>query len=104
MSVFINVLEGKYDAQLLWPFTGEVAVTLLNQLEDRHHHTQIIKFTTLNDMGVGKNLGKLRFIHHYDLVHHRYENIHYLKNDTLYFEVSIRVAYLKPWLECTIED
>ncbi len=42
VSVYALVIEGKYDAELNWPFLGKVTVELLNQLEDKNHHSSAI--------------------------------------------------------------
>jgi hypothetical protein len=39
VSVYYCLLEGEHDAELKWPFIGEVMFTLLNQLEDGNHYT-----------------------------------------------------------------
>ena len=36
--------DGPNDSTLKWPFDGRVTVTLLNQVEDRHHRTRTISF------------------------------------------------------------
>ena len=91
MSVFVHILKGKYDAGLKSPFVGEVAVTLLNQVEDKDHCTKTLKFASsakkyalaLFNFPVGK----------------------YLKDDTWYFRVSVDTANHdhKPWLECRLK-
>ena len=43
LSVYAPVVKGPYDAELKWPFTGEVTFTLLNQLEDENHWTSYFK-------------------------------------------------------------
>ena len=35
-------MKGKHDCDLQWPFPATVTVNLLNQLEDRHHHSASI--------------------------------------------------------------
>ena len=44
MSVYATILEGEYNAELKWPFVGEVTVT---QCELRHEplHNEDIPFT-----------------------------------------------------------
>ncbi len=39
MSVFLYVIEGEYYDELNWPFVVNVDIKLLNQLEDRDHHS-----------------------------------------------------------------
>ena len=105
VSVFAYLMKGDNDDSLTWPFTGIVTVALLNQLEDKNHHTETITFpahnvvskrVTKGERGVG--LGHHEFMAHSDLQ----EN--YLVDDTLFFRVSVDVHNYKPWLECTSTD
>jgi TNF receptor-associated factor 4 len=82
-------------------FVGTVTITLLNQLEDNNHHTIKINFTTTNPHD---NLGYSEFIAHSELHHDPLKNTQYLKDNTLYFSVSVQAADRKPWLECTPES
>ena len=43
ISCFVQLMPGKNDDTLEWPFRGDVAVVLLNQLEDRNHYEHIFK-------------------------------------------------------------
>ena len=45
VSVFAHVIKGQYDAELNWPFVGKVTFKLLNQLEDKNHHSITMRFT-----------------------------------------------------------
>ena len=69
MSLFVSILEGEYDAELKWPFVGEVTVTLLNQLQDVNHHTKVIRFNAINDRHAGESWGFPTFIAHSALAH-----------------------------------
>ena len=101
-SVFARILGGKYDAALKWPFIGDVKITLLNQLEDKNHYTKTTTFTTADNMRVlSPARGYPNFIPHSSLAHNKPKNMQYLKDDTLYFRVSVKVAEDKPWLHCT---
>ena len=98
VSVYVLILEGKFDKGLKWPFVGEVTVTLLNQLEDKNHYTGTI---ALEDARVGWTWGFQKYIPHSALAHDAGKNTQYLKDDTLYFRMSVKVADYKPWLECS---
>ena len=98
VSVYGLILEGKFDKGLKWPFAGEVTVTLLNQLEDKNHYTLTF---ALRDACVGKPLGIKKCFPHSALAHDPVKNTQYLKDDTLYFRVSVEVSDHKPWLECS---
>ena len=98
VSVFASVLGGVNDAELKWPFIGEVKITLLNQLEDKNHHTDSILFT----LAQRAPMGKLEFIHHSALAHNPAKNTQYLKDDSLYFRVSVEAENHKSWLQCIV--
>ena len=51
VSVFVYLMKGKNDDNLPWPFTGEITITLLNQLEDENHHTRTISLLQDNKAG-----------------------------------------------------
>ena len=95
VTVFVEILKGKYDAELKWPFTGEVTFTLLNQLEDKSHHTDTMTLFADYNTHIGSTRGK-DLIQHSELT--QSANTQYLKDDTLYFRLSVEVANLKPWL------
>ena len=100
VSVYAKLLEGAYDASLSWPFMGTVTFTLLNQLADDNHHSHIFEFTTKYNANVGSNWGYGQFISHSALSHDPVKNTQYLKNDTLYFRVTVKANNHKPWLVC----
>ena len=39
VSVFTCLMRGEFDSHLKWPFRGTVTIQLVNQLEDKEHHT-----------------------------------------------------------------
>ena len=95
----VEIVKGKHDAELKWPFAGVVTVTLLNQLKDEKHTEHIIKS---NELVVG-SYGLDMFISHAQLAFSPSQNTQYLKDDTLYFRVSVDVADHKPWLDCILK-
>ena len=101
VSVYAVILEGEYDAELKWPFVGEVTITLLNQLEDENHHTKVGHFYAVHNHRVGSSYGHPKFTPHSGLSQNPAisKNTQYLQNDTLYFRVSLEVSDHKPWLE-----
>ena len=109
VSVFVYLMRGRNDDTLPWPFTGEVTITLLNQLEDENHHTHIISFP-LDSEAYGRRVvdgemaptgyGLSKFISH---AYGATRNRQYLKDDSLYFQVKVEAAKpVKPWLKCTV--
>ena len=101
VSVHTRLLEGAYDASLSWPFMGTVTFTLLNQLADDNHHSWPLEYETSDNANVGSTWGKPQFISQSALSHDPVKNTQYLKNDTLYFRVTVTVGSHKPWLICT---
>ena len=106
VSVFTHLMKGDNDDSLTWPFTGEVTVEILNQLEDNNHDKATVSFLVDEDASKrvvdgerGTGWGRSQFISHADLDYQPDKNCQYLLNDTLVFQVSVRVN--KPWLVCT---
>ena len=102
-------MSGEYDNILEWPFQGEVTIELLNQLEDENHHKLVVCFNEstpqmYTNKVVGKRYGRgwgyLQYISHSQLGYNSTLNCQYLKDDTLYFRVSVKVTskQSKPWL------
>ena len=104
MSVYACLLKGENDDKLSWPFVGEVTITLLNQLEDKNHFSKTLNVTVEQPVGGNGNCcGFIEFIPHSELGYNQEKNTQYLKDDTLYFRISVKVASHKPWLECGVE-
>ena len=101
VSVFSELLVGRYDDQLHWPFLGTVTFELLNQLADDKHHSRAVTYGVDADMHVGSSKGFPKFLPHSSLSHDPATNTQYLLDNTLYFRVSVKVANHKPWLICT---
>ena len=99
VSVLANFLDGRYDADLKWPFIGRITFTLLNQLEDNNHHQRSIKTTAQDSLQPGRDCGCPTFISHSMLHMPSSKNTKYLKDDTLYFRMSVEVSDHKLWLE-----
>ena len=101
VSVFTELLKGRYDDQLHWPFLGTVTYEVLNQLADDKHYSRVCIYVADADMQVGSCRGFTKFFPHSSLCHDPATNTQYLLDDTLYFRVSVTVANHKPWLVCT---
>ena len=69
---------------------GTVTITLLNQLIDEQHYTK-----------TGRDFPT--FIPHTMLDYNPGRKTHYLKDDTLYFRVTVDIPNHKPWLECRVK-
>ena len=104
------IMKGDNDKSLTWPFTGSIAIELLNQLEDRNHHSMMVQFRAdcTSSMRVTRGdrqeaMGKAKFISHSDLEYNPAKNCQYLVRNVLIFRASVIVpSYIyKPWLECS---
>ena len=109
VSVVAYLMKGDNDDSLTWPFTGSVTIELLNQLEDKNHHTYTLGPFPADDDEVsgrvvegerGTGLGEQQFIPHTKLDYNSDKNCRYHKDDTLTFRVSVDVP--KSWLTCTV--
>ena len=108
ISCYTRLLPGEYDDALEWPFRGEVIVELLNQAEDKNHKKHTIKYNKLTLVGSkervaqggrGGGWGCPEFIPHSELDYNSNTNCHYLKDDCLYFRVTVHASSkTKPWL------
>ena len=108
ISVYAYLMRGRNDDNLPWPFTGEVTITLLNQLEDINHYTQTVGFPHASDASrrvvtsdeASDGYGIPKFISHDKLAAKNYQ---YLKDDCLFFRIEVQAAKpVKPWLTCTV--
>ena len=109
VSVFAMLLKGRKNAKLKSQFIGEVTFTLLNQLEDKNHHQTTLTLTAAHNTRVGDNWGNVKFIPHSELDFDAVNNTQYLKDDSLYFRMSVDNLYFKtsdkstadhkPWLQ-----
>jgi TNF receptor-associated factor 4 len=108
VSCYIYLMSGEYDDILEWPFHGKVTIQLLNQLKDKNHHKMVVHFVSSTPLEcksrvfggkLAEGWGKPRFISHSQLDVNPSLNCQYLKDDTLYFRVSVEVTSItKPWL------
>jgi TNF receptor-associated factor 4 len=109
MLMVMVMMSGEYDDILEWPFHGEVTIELLNQLEDENHHKKVVLFNESTSQQsksrvIGQECatngrGYPQFISHSQLDVNPSLNCQYLKDDTLYFRVSVEVtSNTKPWL------
>lgn len=102
VSIFASFLQGQYDSEMNWPFAGSITVQLLNQLADENHYTRRINpKVQQRDVDKAGTLprGCAKYIGHSELYHDSVKKTQYLKEDTLYFKVSVQEADPKPWLE-----
>ena len=104
ISMYVSIMEGDNDDNLNWPFVGTVKFELLNQLEDKNHHQMTLPLDEEDNARTNDECwGLPEFISHSELSCNPVKKIQYLKDDTLYFRVSVEVCGHKPWLECTLK-
>ncbi|XP_011405866.1 PREDICTED: TNF receptor-associated factor 5-like [Amphimedon queenslandica] len=108
ISCFVHLLSGDYDDTLEWPFKGEVSLELLNQMEDKCHEKELLRFSEgtpvqyrqrVRGKEIGRGGGLQEFIPHSELGLKPTQDCQYLKDDSLYFRVSVKVtSKTRPWL------
>ena len=107
VSVFAHLMKGENDNHLPWPFTGTVTIELLNQLEDNNHYSIDITFPpddeanqrVMNDGIPTEAWGCEQYISFIELGYDAAENCQYLKDDCLYFSISVdAMKSPKTWL------
>ena len=101
--MYLQALEGDNDDKLSWPFEGRVNFSLLNQLENANHYHGAMCITAEHELLIDAEPKGTDFFHHSVLRHDPVKNIQYLKDDTLYFRVSVEPVNHKSWLECTAD-
>ena len=107
ISVFVYLMQGENDDLLPWPFTGTVTYELLNQLENKNHHSLSTMFPqedkasqrVVNRETSSNGYGHPRYIAHSKLGYNKTKNCQFLKDDCLYFRISVDAeSSSKPWL------
>ena len=103
LAISVGLVEGESDAELSWPFTGEITFTLLKQRWEYFHYSKLFSVTAdLSAKQGGARFGICKFISHEEICRGDSDkNIRYLENDTLYFRVIVKESS-KPWLVCII--
>ena len=106
LSVFISLMSGENDDNLVWPLRATFTVTLLNQIRDKNHKSAVITIDEkLNWCKISGNspvppaYGIKKFATFSELNLDEAKLCQYLKDDTLYFRVvSDASQSCKPWL------
>ena len=93
VSVYAYLMRGDNDNNLKWPFKCTIKVSLLNQLEDKQHHTKPLWsserfFARVTEQERRVFCGHHHFITHQNLEHDSDKNCQYLRNNTLFFNVN----------------
>ncbi len=99
VSWFIFLMRGEFDNHLKWPFRGTVTITLLNQRQDKNHHTETFPFDDQSKYAARVTSGEradggrgiYQFIPLSKLGYKPATNCQYLVNDCLYFQVKVEL-------------
>lgn len=112
VSVFVNLMSGENDDNLVWPLRATFTVTLLNQIRDKNHLSHVLKIDDNIEIDQKKHWcrvsgnsrapggqGFLKFTALSELNTDEAKQCQYLKDDTLYFRIESDVSQCcKPWL------
>lgn len=108
LSRYVYFTAGRYDDTLTCPFASEICIELLNQLEDKNHTVRVLNFHNASPTAKQKPInstgttgwGYPQFIVKNELSFNSSLNRQYLKDDTLYFRVSVirNPPSSTPWL------
>eukprot|EP00731_Ephydatia_muelleri_P006718 Em0003g966a len=94
LSVFMKLMSGDNDDNLVWPLRATFTVTLLNQIRDKNHKSEVFTIDEkLNWCKISGNStgppghGNKMFATFSELNLNEAKQCQYLKDDTLYFRV-----------------
>ena len=99
VSVFSFLMQGEYDDELEWPYSGTIDIHLVNQLQDQNHHKASLSFEYSDDFIGLKRVtglhraeracgGRHEFIAHTALDLSHEQNTQYLKDNELHFAIT----------------
>lgn len=106
-SVIAEIYREKFNRTLEWPFRGRIIIELLNQLDDDdHYEVTLKKYYRVPSEPTNEEVFwcHKKFISHSSISDSPPYGVRYIKDDTLYFRVTVITAAglnSKPWLECT---
>ena len=95
LSVSSCLLKGPFDKSLQWPFLGIVSVDMLNQDDELNNFGMSLIYKDKEYAQPGGSWDTEKFISHSFLS----ESL-YIKNDSIYFRVTVKFSENLPWLEC----
>ena len=98
VSIFVHLMRGEHDDYLMWPFRGDIRISVLNQRREEGYWAKTIPFDDGSDddasrrvTGCGRAMtgfGSSTFIAHSALGYNPANNTQYLKNDCLKLRVT----------------
>ena len=106
ISIYCHLMQGKFDDHLRWPFSGNITVQLLNQVEDKMHSTHTISYSSAGSSRVTTGeratdgYGDPKFLlPHSELGHDAAKNRQFLKDDCLRFRITevTNLMWTKMW-------
>lgn len=104
LSVYLYLMRGENDDELVWPLRAKFIVTLLNQQKDSGHWSKVIEMDSFKSDDYNCRVADRerstsgwgdREFYPYKRLTRR----HFLKDDALYFKVEVKLRHTcKPWL------
>ena len=99
VSAYVSLMKGENDDNLKFPYKGRIVVSMLNQLEDRGHHTRVVWGPEFNispaashRVTEGKRAdcgwGIFNFIPHKELDYDELSKTLYLSNDCVFIRID----------------
>lgn len=93
VSVFVHLMRGEFDDELVWPFQGKIRVCLLNQFKGGGHRELTLSFKQSGDRVVtgeraGSGPGDKCLVSYHDLSYVDEQQTQFLKRDSLLFQVA----------------
>ena len=101
VSVFVYLMRGEYDDDLLWPFRGDIILQVCNRREDAGHKKHTISDFDEDSDEAGRNVTErvtegerahngwgIDIIPHTALCYDVFKNTEFLVNDSLKFRVT----------------
>ena len=105
VEILACLMQGEFDADLIWPFQGCITIQLLNQLSDNHHCTRTFNFyeathPKITSRVVSQNTaevgcGERNFIKHSDLGFNSKLNTQFLLHNCLRIRI-LKVTNISP--------
>ena len=98
LSVYLRLMKGGNDNHLKWPFSLTMQITLLNQASNSSHISERIDFADAKESSRSQVVqglmaksgkGKNRLVSIPSLVEDPTQDVQFLRNDSLYFRVSM---------------
>ena len=90
LGIFIQIVKGQFDGQLLWPFKGKISFTLINQTNEKQ---SIFKeFSTDNELAFQKYTNSRNTIGFSNLATHQtLLKDEYSKGDTIKIKILVQI-------------